>query len=42
MLELDINTDAVRKEPIPGPSLPGILAELCQLAVEIDREGDIP
>lgn len=41
-LELDINTPAEREEPLPGPKLSAIWAELIDLAVEIATTGDIP
>jgi hypothetical protein len=40
-LELDMNTDAERREPLPPSETPQIFAELINLAKEIVVEGDI-
>lgn len=40
-LELDINTDANRKEPLPGESLLEIWQELVDLGKEIAERGDV-
>jgi hypothetical protein len=40
LLELDLNTDAERTDPIPNGSLPAILDELAALVLEIATSGD--
>ena len=41
-LELDINTDAERREPLPREALPRIFRELMDLGIQIVKAGDIP
>lgn len=41
-LELDINTAAGQREPLPRDRVPSILSELMDVAKEIVIEGDIP
>lgn len=41
-LELDINTEAGRREALPRDSLDRLLQELADLAIEIVSKGDIP
>lgn len=41
-MDLDINTEATRREPIPAAQRELLLAELKSLALEMLREGDVP
>jgi hypothetical protein len=41
-LELDINTDAERVEPLPAQSLRELYDDLIGMGLEIVQEGDIP